>query len=57
MPPKTRALLEALEAELGTGAVLTGEAVSERAQGIWRPAPLRLLPSCDLKIPGKCPLY
>ena len=43
MPPKTRALLEALEAELGTGAVLTGEAVSERAQGIWRPAPLEAL--------------
>ena len=43
MPPKTRALLEALEAELGTGAVLTGEAVSESAQGIWRPAPLEAL--------------
>ena len=43
MPPKTQALLEALEAELGIGAVLTGEAVSERAQGIWRPAPLEAL--------------
>ncbi len=43
MPPKTQALLEALEAELGAGAVLTGEAVSQRAQGIWRPAPLEAL--------------
>lgn len=40
MPPKTRALLETLEAELGAGAVLNGEAVSQRPQGICRPAPL-----------------